>query len=121
MSVNCKWFDYDSCNFLQKNMYSADKGDNLSKEGTGRVSHYLKYGIVRCYTMEVNYNMANKQGYKISRPKPDYNIINGTLQNEPPSNIYDTIKKHKEETENTIHFFTQADFEEFGKGACVSL
>ena len=31
LEYNCKYFDYESCNFSQKNMSSKDKGDDLSK------------------------------------------------------------------------------------------
>ena len=36
-------------------MYSADKSDGLSKEGSGRVAFYKKYNIQHCYTIECNY------------------------------------------------------------------
>lgn len=104
-------------------MHSTDNGDCMSKEGTGRVSHYLKYGIVRCYTMEVNYNMACKAGHKIARPKADYATITKAYTKDSPENIYGTIKydRHEPEKESTIHFFNKNDFEAFGKGACISL
>ena len=31
LEYNCKYFDYDSCNFSEKNMSSKDKADDLSK------------------------------------------------------------------------------------------
>ncbi len=31
LEYNCRFFDYDSCNFTEKNMASKDKGDDLSK------------------------------------------------------------------------------------------
>ena len=37
-------------------MYAADKGDGLSKEGSGRVALYKTCGIVHSYTLECNYN-----------------------------------------------------------------
>lgn len=49
-------FDYDGCNFTEKNMYSADKGDGLSKEGSGRVALYKETNIIYSYTVECNYN-----------------------------------------------------------------
>ena len=49
-------FDYDGCNFTEKNMYAADKGDGLSKEGSGRVALYKATNIVHSYTLECNYN-----------------------------------------------------------------
>jgi len=49
-------FDYDGCNFTEKNMYAADKGDGLSKEGSGRVAIYKATNIIHSYTLECNYN-----------------------------------------------------------------
>jgi hypothetical protein len=37
-------------------MYAADKGDGLSKEGSGRVAFYKICGIIHSYTLECNYN-----------------------------------------------------------------
>lgn len=37
-------------------MYAADKGDGLSKEGSGRVALYKATNIVHSYTLECNYN-----------------------------------------------------------------
>ena len=56
MAINNQNFDYEACDFSEKNMYSKDKGDNLSKEGSGRVSLYKATGVKHCYTLEVNYN-----------------------------------------------------------------
>ena len=41
-------------------MYSADKSDGLSKEGSGRVSFYKKYKILHSYTIECNYIIGNQ-------------------------------------------------------------
>lgn len=38
LSINNPDYDYDNCNFTEKNMYSKDKSDMLSKEGAGRVA-----------------------------------------------------------------------------------
>ena len=43
ISLNSRDFEYETCNFTEKNMYMADKSDGLSKEGSGRVSFYKKY------------------------------------------------------------------------------
>lgn len=40
MSLNTPYFEYDLCNFTERNMYSKDKSDGLSKEGSGRVALY---------------------------------------------------------------------------------
>lgn len=40
-------------------MYSKDKSDNLSKEGSGRVALFKQFKINICYTVESSYNMGN--------------------------------------------------------------
>ena len=39
-------------------MYSKDKSDNLSKEGSGRVALFKQFKINYCYTVESSYNMG---------------------------------------------------------------
>lgn len=56
MSLNSPYFEYESCNFTEKNMYSRDRGDGLSKEGAGRVALYKATKLNLCYTLECNYN-----------------------------------------------------------------
>ena len=50
------YFDFEGCNFTEKNMYAADKNDGLSKDGSGRVALYKSTKLVYCYTLECNYN-----------------------------------------------------------------
>ena len=56
LSLNTDYFDYQGCNFTQKNMRTKGKFDGLSKKGTGRVALHSETGFVSCYTLEVNYN-----------------------------------------------------------------
>ena len=57
--MNTPYFEYDLCNFTEKNMYSKDKSDGLSKEGSGRVALFKQTKINLCYTLECNYNMGS--------------------------------------------------------------
>ncbi|XP_071835494.1 cytosolic carboxypeptidase-like protein 5 isoform X3 [Apostichopus japonicus] len=56
ISLNSSHFDFDGCNFSEKNMYTKDKRDGMSKEGSGRVAMLKSTGIVHSYTLECNYN-----------------------------------------------------------------
>lgn len=51
LEYNCRFFDYEACNFSEKNMSSKDKGDELSKEGASRVAIYKESGLVSCWTL----------------------------------------------------------------------
>ncbi|XP_056604967.1 cytosolic carboxypeptidase-like protein 5 isoform X1 [Triplophysa dalaica] len=56
ISLNCAHFDFLGCNFSEKNMYTRDKRDGQSKEGSGRVAIHKSIGLVHSYTLECNYN-----------------------------------------------------------------
>ncbi|XP_078682966.1 cytosolic carboxypeptidase-like protein 5 isoform X4 [Branchiostoma floridae x Branchiostoma belcheri] len=58
ISLNSAHFDFPGCNFTEKNMYTKDKRDGMSKEGSGRVAMYKTIGIIHSYTLECNYNMG---------------------------------------------------------------
>ncbi|XP_032234013.2 cytosolic carboxypeptidase-like protein 5 isoform X2 [Nematostella vectensis] len=56
VSMNSANFDFTGCVFTEKNMYSKDKRDGMSKEGSGRVGIYKATSIIHSYTLECNYN-----------------------------------------------------------------
>eukprot|EP00754_Rhynchopus_humris_P051032 Rhum_TRINITY_DN92_c0_g1::Rhum_TRINITY_DN92_c0_g1_i1::g.195::m.195 len=58
LSRRNRHFDYEGSNFSQRNMLSPGGRDG-TKEGSARVALYQASGLVRCYTMEVNYNTSN--------------------------------------------------------------
>lgn len=51
LSFNNEIFDFNSCNFSEKNMTSKDKGDELSKEGASKVAIFKETGLAECWTL----------------------------------------------------------------------
>jgi len=49
VAINSAHFDFEACNFTERNMYSADRKEGLSKEGSGRVALYKTLGIKHWY------------------------------------------------------------------------
>jgi len=49
VAINSAHFDFDGCNFTERNMYSTDRKEGLSKEGSGRVALYKTLGIKHWY------------------------------------------------------------------------
>ena len=58
LSMNSIDFEYEGSNFTEKNMYSKDRGDHISKEGSGRVAMFKATKNAYCWTMECNYNIS---------------------------------------------------------------
>lgn len=50
ISLNSAHFDFMGCNFTEKNMYTKDKRDGMSKEGSGRVAMFKALGIIHRYS-----------------------------------------------------------------------
>ena len=46
VALNSPHLDFDHCVFSEKNMYTSDKRDGLSKEGSGRVAIHKATGII---------------------------------------------------------------------------
>jgi len=49
VAINSAHFDFEACNFTERNMYSTDRKEGLSKEGSGRVAMYKALGIKHWY------------------------------------------------------------------------
>lgn len=113
LSVNNPYFDYDACNFTERNMYSVDRGDTQSKEGAARVAIFKDTGLHTCWTLECNYNSArilNKIGTKRElADKFNINAINRKLVMDDPL---------LELTENSAECFTVDIFEALGLNIC---
>lgn len=92
-------------------MYAADKGDGLSKEGSGRVALHKICGIIHSYTLECNYNIGKltnityeeSEGIKYIKSLDnsykennlDENIILGTLDTTKPISKFFTIEDYE--------------------------
>ena len=46
VALNSPHLDFEQCVFSEKNMYTADKRDGMSKEGSGRVAMYKAIGHI---------------------------------------------------------------------------
>ncbi|KAG1661124.1 Cytosolic carboxypeptidase-like protein 5 [Nymphon striatum] len=76
LSINCPTFDFESCNFSQKNMSQTDKRE----EGSGRVSVFRMTGLIRSYTVECNYNSGKPDLTSSSYRKSSFSAVKYTPQ-----------------------------------------
>ena len=52
MALNSAHFDFDACNFTERNMYTVDRKElGMSKEGSGRVAMFKALGIIHWYDL----------------------------------------------------------------------
>mmetsp|Transcript_7385 Transcript_7385/g.7244 ORF Transcript_7385/g.7244 Transcript_7385/m.7244 type:complete len:528 (+) Transcript_7385:376-1959(+) len=104
MALNCVNFDFEGSNFTEKNMHAKDKR-GLSKDGSGRVALFKSANLVRCYTLECNYNSGR--------------LINQILPSgleENPESLNDS-----EMYKNGPPVYTMPIFEDVGKAIGISL
>ncbi|EDV28996.1 uncharacterized protein TRIADDRAFT_19682 [Trichoplax adhaerens] len=101
MSFNCTHFEFDSCNFSERNMRARDKKDGLSKEGSGRVAIHKILGITHSYTLECNYN-------------------GGRIVNNVPSASSDNEGADLAMPLNTTLQYTCLHYEEIGQAVAIS-
>eukprot|EP01017_Pseudomicrothorax_dubius_P040566 TRINITY_DN6363_c0_g1_i3.p1 TRINITY_DN6363_c0_g1~~TRINITY_DN6363_c0_g1_i3.p1 ORF type:complete len:621 (+),score=109.23 TRINITY_DN6363_c0_g1_i3:58-1920(+) len=118
MSMNCAAFEYESCDFTERNMYAKDRGDGLSKEGSGRVALYKATNLNLFYTLECNYNMGRTTNVTVkpARVDPDEERKHPELV---PS--YETLMNMKSEMNYNTPFYVQKSFEEVGESIAVSI
>lgn len=101
VSMNTAHFDFTGCNFSEKNMYTKDKRDGMSKEGSGRVAIYKATGIIHSYTLECNYNT-------------------GRLVNPVPPAYGDEGRATPPPTASFPPKYTIAHYEEVGKAVAIA-
>lgn len=116
LSMNCKAFDYEGCDFSQKNMFSKDKGDEFSKEGSGRVAIYRATSLIHCYTLECNYNTGNYSNNLDFNKNDNDNSID--YDNFDTIDIF--INNRKKEKNESIPYGIEA-YQEIGQAICLSL
>ena len=61
IALNSANFDFQGCNFSEKNMYARDKRDGQSKEGSGRVAIYKAMGLLH------RWGRSEEQGHAIHK------------------------------------------------------
>ena len=112
LSMNSLNFDYSEWWFSEKNMKVKDKGDGLSREGSGRVSIYKATEIPHWYTLECNY----ASGRKLSHLPPKYN--KNTKEIEPEGYLTDPKSRLYW---NKPPVFNMEIFEDIGRAAIISI
>jgi len=66
-SLNDKGFEYEFCNFSQKQMNSKDRNEERTKEGCGRVVMHRLANIIHSYSLECGIISPTKQNI-VPRP-----------------------------------------------------
>ncbi|VDH95469.1 Hypothetical predicted protein [Mytilus galloprovincialis] len=118
ISMNTAHFDFTGCNFTEKNMYTKDKRDGMSKEGSGRVAIYKSIGIIHSYTLECNYNTG-----RMVNPVPPAHGDEGRATPPPMAGFPKYTKQMvllKSSKPPMAPKYTQAHFEEVGKALAVA-
>lgn len=67
LSMNSSLFEYESCDFSEKNIKVKEKETN-NKEGAGRVAIYKATNLANCYTLECNYNSGKIRNILLELP-----------------------------------------------------
>jgi len=70
LSLNSEYFEYETCDFSEKNVNVKDRGDGKNKEGAGRVALHKATDLPRCYTLECNYASGKYKNVLSACPPP---------------------------------------------------
>jgi len=70
LSLNSEYFEYESCDFSEKNVNIKDRGDGKNKEGAGRVALHKATDLPKCYTLECNYASGKYKNVLSACPLP---------------------------------------------------
>jgi hypothetical protein len=98
-----------------------------NKDGTGRSAMYHKFGVIRSYTIEANYNMCNRKNrliYDESRLDSSRRqlYIEGVGEQNPLlPNIGEICRGFNFETDLACHHITIRDLRNTGKEICHAL
>ena len=56
--MNNKFFEFEGSNFSEGNMKGRDKGDDRTRDNSGRYALFSLSNIPHCYTLEAHYTRA---------------------------------------------------------------
>lgn len=125
--MNYSLFDLQNCNFSKKDKHSEEMEKAKKKDGTGRSAMFHKFGIIRSYTIEANYNICNRRNkvvYDESRldsSRRNFYSEGVGEQNNLLPNVGDICRGFNFETEFTNHQITVRDLRNTGKEICLAL
>lgn len=80
ISLNSAHFDFQGCNFSEKNMYARDRRDGQSKEGSGRVAIYKASGII--HRLAGSWGVADEVP-SLRKPPPNLGCLRSRGQRKP--------------------------------------
>lgn len=109
-ALNHGGFEYQYCNFSQKQMSSKDRNEERTKEGCGRVVMHRMASIIHSYSLECGIIAPLKQNPIYPPLHRDFELGGRRMEAQTwmPS-------QHSE------HFFTQESYRQLGQAMLVSI
>lgn len=107
VAMNSQFFEYNACNFTEKNMKMKDKLDRggASKEGSGRVAIYRQTGLLHSYVLECNYNKGKETSFVPAASHDNGRASPGTVKGTRP----------------TVPIYVSEDWVDVGKGCAIAI